>query len=672
MSEANDQPPKASPIEVADFSPLDFKALWAGRETANRVERGLVRELLPIVRGGRVLELATGEGRLTDLLQVPAMDYVGLDLEGRFLSHVEKQHGTDVRRRYVLANALHLPFQSSTFSAVVMFRVFNFLPDPKICLEEACRVLAPGGTLVVSHNPKPSWATLMDDVRTALHDPLALAQGTLTFGRSGSAPVLRSNFPTFALTRKRFTALAEEAGFHVETERPCGFEDYRPFHRLPPPLFLALSSALSRLGGFPTRVVALSKPGGPSLPPPRTEGILACPNCRAPLPPGAWCSPVPCAACGFLPGWEEGLLDLRWPRPLRARSRSPPALPDRMTFHAQGPGADGAYPRDLQAGGPQGPGTTMYPSPIRAHRDTVGDRVAVLLKIAASRGDALTIDEALDLLPEGGPTSREDLLQWSTDHPDQVRVVGNTLISPCAEPNLPGKQERGQRAAYFLRCATELLTGPLAPVRSLALVVAVTGSTAFHSAEAQDDLDLLIILRRGSLAFFLVWSYAALRWRLLRSPRGSLRPPVCMNLVLEEPQAHREFNARSGLLIAREALSAVVIQGQEPYRALLSEAAWMREFLPRLYHRVVDTGGHPPAIPGTSAPLPVRLVSSLLFLPLGAYLQMVSLWRNHRIRRRERGAGSFRTTIEPGRLKFTSVAFDRLKQAYETSTGDGP
>ncbi len=295
-----------------DFSSLDFQGLWAGRETANQVERGILRGLLPATAMERVLELGTGDGRLTDLLQSLGREYVGVDLEPRFLSQVAKRFGGDPGHRYLLGNALHLPFRDAVFSSAILFRVINFLPYPEAVLHEVYRILAPRGILIVSYNPKPSWATLVDDLRAAFHSPRGRSEESLTFGRSESARVLRSNFPTFTTTRRKFAALALDAGFHWEAERPCGFEDSRPWRKLSPRIFLALSLALSRLGGFPTRVIVLSKPERNAAPLPPLEEILACPRCLRPLSKTTWETPGPCPACGFVPGRTDDLLDLRW------------------------------------------------------------------------------------------------------------------------------------------------------------------------------------------------------------------------------------------------------------------------------------------------------------------------------------------------------------------------
>ncbi len=306
-------------------------------------------------------------------------------------------------------------------------------------------------------------------------------------------------------------------------------------------------------------------------------------------------------------------------------------------------------------------------------RDPVLGRVRLLLSVAASRGDGLTLRETLDLLPEDAPTTTEELRRWFEGYPDPIRILGDVLASPQVMTEMVQRPERSRRAATFLESATALLDHPFAPFRSLALVVAVTGSVAYRSPRVGDDLDLLVVVKRGSLGLFLLWSYLSLRVERLRRGGAPPPPPVCMNLVLDVSQAERLFSAPLGLLIAREALTAVVVKGPEEYQSLLRKAGWMRELLPRLYRRVVEERTpRKSARPAPRAPLPVQVVSALVFLPLGAYLHLVGLWRNHYLRAQRGEEGTFRTLITPGRLQITSAAFDRLRETYDSGSGKGP
>ncbi|BCJ31220.1 class I SAM-dependent methyltransferase [Actinocatenispora sera] len=114
-----------------------------------------VEPLLPV---GRVLEIGVGEGYGADLLG--AAGY-GADLLGaagaRRLTGLDYDAGTlaHVRRRYpavavARGNAVALPVRTGAVAAVVSMQLIEHLWDQPAHLSECARVLAPGGTLVLS------------------------------------------------------------------------------------------------------------------------------------------------------------------------------------------------------------------------------------------------------------------------------------------------------------------------------------------------------------------------------------------------------------------------------------------------------------------------------------------------------------------------------------------
>ncbi|MBO2459229.1 class I SAM-dependent methyltransferase [Actinomadura violacea] len=91
----------------------------------------------------RVLDIGCGEGALRRALpDPPPFRLVGLDASGALL------HAHPGPR--VQADALHLPFRDGTFDATVAVNLLCHLDEPGPALREARRVLAPGGTLLVS------------------------------------------------------------------------------------------------------------------------------------------------------------------------------------------------------------------------------------------------------------------------------------------------------------------------------------------------------------------------------------------------------------------------------------------------------------------------------------------------------------------------------------------
>lgn len=305
----------ASGRPTPDFRSLDFDRLWIGRDRVTEVERSVVREALATVSPSRVLEIGTGAGRLSSVIQGNAREYAALDITPEFLARIPLRNGTASLR--VAANVYHLPFVDQAFPAVVMVRVLGFLEDPRAALEEIGRVMRPGGLLVVSYNPHPSVASLVDDLKVGLSRSPTEPKRSMTFSRQAIVPVRPSSFPAWSLTRAEFRRTVDAAGLVGTVERPTGWEEYPGLRKLPAKFFHSLSHAASRIGGFPTRFALLRRPGESLGPPAEWGQVLACPACRSPL--GASTRhdlpAITCTQCHRSWPREDGILDARWPAP---------------------------------------------------------------------------------------------------------------------------------------------------------------------------------------------------------------------------------------------------------------------------------------------------------------------------------------------------------------------
>ncbi len=89
------------------------------------------------VRGARVLDVGCGRKPLRGLFP-SGCEFVGLDLGSDSAADV----AVDVSQGWPLGDA--------SVDAVILSEVLEHLPDPRGALEEACRVLKPGGELFVS------------------------------------------------------------------------------------------------------------------------------------------------------------------------------------------------------------------------------------------------------------------------------------------------------------------------------------------------------------------------------------------------------------------------------------------------------------------------------------------------------------------------------------------
>ncbi len=304
-------------------------------------------------------------------------------------------------------------------------------------------------------------------------------------------------------------------------------------------------------------------------------------------------------------------------------------------------------------------GPPEHPTAREAVEAELKRRVATLVAVGEEFGAPVSVAEMLPLLPPGAPRTPVDLHAWLDLHPE-IRLPDRA--GGTGTDHEPGELERRrERGRAYLEHAERMLDGPLRAGLRWVRTIAITGSTAYGSPGADDDLDLFVVCRRGAVHLFLAVAYLNLR-RARRCGEVGARPVLCLNFVVDERRASAEFEVDRGLLFAREALSARPVVGEAYYRGLLAGAPWIRERAPGLY---TDRSGGPWDLEERPAPWPARLANALMFLPLAAYLQLVGLARNHRMRRHGQQQDRFRTLTAVSRVAFVSHRFERLRAMYD-------
>lgn len=298
-----------------DFRTLDFRRLWQGRSRTSEVEsefasRGLQR--LPV---DRVVEIGTGDGRLTPVVRAVARSYIGVDQNLRFLEQLRSELPRGPTTLLVEANAYHLPFVDGVASSILLARVYNFLVDPEAALVEFGRVLAPGGGVVLTCHVRPSVSSLVDDIRAGVRRPAGGPVRASTFDRSPVVAARPSEFPAWSPRRRHLRRTLEAAGFSLLARYGSGLEDFRVVRALPASVFLRAGSSFAEAPVFPLAWEVARRgppPAGLDLPP--LAASIACPRCRkgfGELPLQAEFS-IDCPGCGFTVRNLDGILRARY------------------------------------------------------------------------------------------------------------------------------------------------------------------------------------------------------------------------------------------------------------------------------------------------------------------------------------------------------------------------
>ena len=109
--------------------------------------RTLSIDNLPTEHAERVLLSGIGTG--LDLPLLPKLHhYTALDFNAAMLERA-RPRSTGLHVEWVLGDSMALPFADAYFDHIVLHLILAVVPQPALCLNEAARVLKPGGTIII-------------------------------------------------------------------------------------------------------------------------------------------------------------------------------------------------------------------------------------------------------------------------------------------------------------------------------------------------------------------------------------------------------------------------------------------------------------------------------------------------------------------------------------------
>lgn len=195
--------------------------------------------------GARVLDLGCGAGVISVALakrgfQVTALDSARAMIDAASLA--AHRAGVESRIVFDTADAHHLVQPDASFELVIALGLLPWLHDPQRGLNEMARVLAPGGTLIVSADNRRRLTNLIDPLRTPGLESTRHVVGR-ALGRSTGGVRARLDNPG------SIRAMVKKAGLEPVTERSVGFGPFTFVGRrlLPDAAGVRLQDALERL-----------------------------------------------------------------------------------------------------------------------------------------------------------------------------------------------------------------------------------------------------------------------------------------------------------------------------------------------------------------------------------------------------------------------------------------
>jgi SAM-dependent methyltransferase len=193
--------------EITNVSPEVLRVLINVLETRaadprQKAMRDMYLSWVDFPEAARVLDAGCGTGAISrDLARWENVDeVVGVDPSPVFLERA-RELATDVPNlRFEQGDARSLPYVESAFDAVVFHTCLCHVPGPEKAVEEAFRVLRPGGHLVIFDGDYATTTVAIGD-----HDPLQDCANAAISALVHDQWLIR-----------RLPALAKSVGFHVD------------------------------------------------------------------------------------------------------------------------------------------------------------------------------------------------------------------------------------------------------------------------------------------------------------------------------------------------------------------------------------------------------------------------------------------------------------------------
>ncbi len=129
-----------------NYESYDYSKVWDGKRLNDLAEKAVIGSWTKHVEN--CLELGSGQGRITPLLQTRCRNVVCVDYSKYNLQVASR--ALKVSPFFIKSVVETLPCRDSFFDLVIMIRVAHHLPHPSLVMDEIYRVAKDRGTLIIS------------------------------------------------------------------------------------------------------------------------------------------------------------------------------------------------------------------------------------------------------------------------------------------------------------------------------------------------------------------------------------------------------------------------------------------------------------------------------------------------------------------------------------------
>lgn len=126
-------------------------------------------------RAGIALDIGCGEGDFFDALALSYEQVIGIDIDKGHIDKAQMRASSAKAVYAAMADAQNLPVKSQTVDAVILRMALSQIPEPLVALDEAVRVLKPGGFLSLIDSEKKTGDAFQRKISAHLENQKTVA-----------------------------------------------------------------------------------------------------------------------------------------------------------------------------------------------------------------------------------------------------------------------------------------------------------------------------------------------------------------------------------------------------------------------------------------------------------------------------------------------------------------
>ncbi len=289
-----------------------------------------------------------------------------------------------------------------------------------------------------------------------------------------------------------------------------------------------------------------------------------------------------------------------------------------------------------------------------------------MVEIASKCGQAISLGEISEMLStKQEPEAIQEVID-TDPFLDGIFSRKKELVVIKGYENLFSERTTRQITSrrYLKRAAT--FAKNIGKRRSNVQLMAVSGSVAYGSASAADDIDIFLITKsnRTWLCFFKALLLA--RVYSIKARINGEKTNYCLSYVQDSNGFEQILKQQRTPLFAREFLSMHVLFGINYYAKLLDQNTWMGRIFPRLRAlKIVNRSRIETLIIENSFMSKVKdTLNVFVFAFLKVFLSFKAFVRNLQYRKQQKINDLFITKITKGSCVYTSNKYHMLEKMY--------